>query len=173
MSYFDWLCMYACPDGYKRSDYRRLLLALYDTEFYWTLNHDENRADDGLRLRDQYEDETGELCDETGPCSLFEMFLGLSIRCDNELMYDPDSGNQVGRWFWMMLENLQLDSFVDRNFDDGRFQWIVFHFMDRNYGESGQFCPFFVHGNVHRLERMELVYQLNYYLKWRFSGDFC
>ena len=48
MSYFDWLCMVAVPDGYRRLEYSMLLNTLMETEFYWLVPRDENRARDGL-----------------------------------------------------------------------------------------------------------------------------
>ena len=173
MDYFSWLCFWAVPDGSKRRDYSQLLLALHDIPFRWSVAHDENRAGDGLQLRSIYEDETGEWCDEESPdCTLLEMFLALAIRCDTEIMYDPDDLNRADRWFWMMIENLKLDKFTDENFDYGQFLDICGQFMDRNYGKNGQNCPFWVPDLSMKMRKIELFYQMNYYLKWRFPRFF-
>ena len=63
MSYFDWLCMIDIPDGDQRVEYAKLMCVLMDTEFRWVIRRDENRALDGLELRDIYEEETGEDCE--------------------------------------------------------------------------------------------------------------
>ena len=179
MTYFDWLSMIAIPDGYKRADYIDLLLALHDVPFRWVVDRDENRAKDGLELRKMYEEDTGEWCDQYGPCTLLEMFLALAIRCDTEIMYDPDDLNRADKWFWMMAENLSMDKFISpffvhdgKNEENFEFFEIVNGFLDRNYGQKWQFCPFFVPFLSTKLEKMELYYQMNFYLKWRFPTFF-
>ena len=175
MDYFDyysWLCMWAIPDGKKRSDYSQLLRALNEEEFVWSVDHDENRAADGVALRDIYEDETGEWCDQGGPCSVLEMLLALAIRCDTEIMYDPDDLNRADKWFWMMVKNLGLDIFVDGNFVHNEFETAINRFLGRKYGKNGQFCLFPVPEMSNKFRHVELIYQLNYYLKWRFPRFF-
>lgn len=179
MNYFDWLCMWAIPDGIKRETYRELLLALYNFDFYWSIRNDENRANDGLELRNVFEEETGEGCDKSGPCSLLEMFLGLAVRCNNEFMYNPEDPKRADIWFWMMMENLGLDKIsaenaekwlkMDKNgyFMDS-FENIFIHFCDRNYGQNGQFCAFPYTKNSHKLAKTELFYHMGYYLKENF-----
>ena len=171
MTYFDWLVFIIAPDYHQRDRYTKLLLALYSTEFYWVINRDKNRAVDGLDLRDQFERETGLYCDLYGPCTVLEMFVALAIRCENELMYmyDPKAGNQTDRWFWMMLDNLGLTEFDDfSSFDEEEIDDILARFMDRNYGPKFKFCPFPVKNVPLGFEKMELVYQMNYYVKEKF-----
>ena len=171
-NYFAWLCMWAVPDGQKRSDYSELLTALNNTEFTWTVNHDENRAADGIQLRTIYEDETGEWCDQGGPCSVLEMLLALSIRCDSEIMYDPYEPNRADKWFWMMIENLGMDIFVNGSFVQDGYNSAIFRFLGRKYGKSGQFCLFPIPEMSTKFQKIELIYQMNYYLKWRFPRFF-
>ena len=171
MSYLDWLVYIVTPDYHQRDHFSKLLLALYSTEFYWVIKRDKNRAVDGLDLRDQYERETGLYCDAYGPCTVLEMLIALAIRCENELMYmyDPDAGDQTDRWFWMMLDNLELTDFSDYSgFDEEKIDDILARFMDRNYGPNLRFCPFPVSFYVPEFEKMELAYQMNYYVKEKF-----
>lgn len=171
MSYFDWLVYIVAPDYRQRDHYTKLLLALYSTEFYWVINRDKNRAADGLDMRDQYERETGLYCDAYGPCTVLEMLIALAIRCENELMYmyDPGAGNQTERWFWMMIDNLGMSRFDDyHHFDELEIDDILARFMDRNYGPDLEYCPFPVQNWVPGFEKMELAYQMNYYVKEKF-----
>ena len=172
MDYFGWLCMIGMPDERKRSRYIFLLKLLMNTEFRWILPRDENRSEDGLELRSIFEDETGEGCYYDGPCSVLEMLIALSIRCDQELMYDPEDENRADRWFWMMLENLDLTKFVDKSFDEKAVLWILSQWMDRNYSQSGCFCLFPIPKIATKFRRMELWNQLNWYLNWRFGDEF-
>lgn len=171
MDYFGWLCMIGMPDGFERSKYSSLLKTLMDTEFLWILSRDENRAEDGLEMRSLYEEETGEGCQADGPCSVLEMLIALSIRCDQELMYDPEDENRADKWFWMILENLGLTEFTDKKYDEEDVLWILSQWMDRNYGHDGRFCPFFIPKTATRFRRTELWNQLNWYLNWRFGDN--
>lgn len=172
MSYFDWLSMIAVPDGYKRCDYQKLLNALMDTEFWWVVPRDRNRAEDGLELRELYEEETGEGCEFGGPCSILEMLLALAIRCNDEIMYDPDDPKRADKWFWMMIENLELDRFVNEKFDREAVRDILEAFCGRKVDKKVSTWLFPIPKMSTSYRKMELWYQMNYYLKWRFSEYF-
>jgi len=164
-TYFDWLCERAIPDRYKRGSYQKLMLALYSEDFYWSVANDGNRAGDGEQLRVIFEEETGYECEKDGPCSVFEMMLALAINCENSIMYDPDEGDRTSVWFWEMIENLGLDGLDDWHFDIDTFDLVVRRFLDRKYDRDGYGGPFFIKGFRRDMRRIELWYQLNYYLK--------
>ena len=168
MSYFDWLCMIDMPDGDQRVEYAKLMCVLMDTEFRWVIRRDENRALDGLELRDIYEEETGEDCDFSGPCSVLEMLTALAIRCNDEIMYDPDDPKRADRWFWMMICNLKLDKNVGGFFSGTKVLSTLANFMDK----TGKNELFPVKNPPSNFYRMELWYQLNWYIMEHFGGDF-
>lgn len=174
MNYYDWLVFHVAPDYHLREQYSKLLFALYSTDFYWIIPRDKNRALDGLDLRDHFEEETGMSCDKSGPCSCFEMIFALAIRCENELMYmyDPDAGDQTERWFWMIIENLALDYYDDPYFDEDEVREILDRFMNRDYGSNLEFCAFPVSNDIPNYEKIELAYQLNYFIKEKFYQKF-
>ena len=77
--YFEWLYEFVCGERFaKEFSFRKLLVYLHSREFTYTLNMDSNRAQDGIDLRERY------YGDSTikGPCSVLEMMLALSIRCE-------------------------------------------------------------------------------------------
>lgn len=168
MSYFDWLVYYISPGRFQREQYTKLLLALYSTEFFWVLSRDKNRAEDGLELRNQFERETGEEVDIYGPCNCLELFVALAIRCENELMYDPDLGDRTDQWFWMFLDNLGLLAFDNYEFDESEIDDILYRFMARDYDKNGKYCAFPSMNYLTKLKRTELAYQMNYYMKEKF-----
>ena len=56
--YFEWLLDHICSNQrIRRKKYRRLLYHLYDRDFTWDMDMDENRYDDGMLLRDRFLDE--------------------------------------------------------------------------------------------------------------------
>ena len=173
MSYFDWLVLIIAPDYRLRSNHMELLFALYSEEFYWVVPRDRNRAEDGLELRDKYRLEMNRSHDDIydvpdGPCTCLEMFVALAIRCEKELMYNPDEGDRTWRWFWMMMENLELDLCTDDAFDYEEFDDILWHFMNRKYGPNGEYCAFPCVNFMSEMSKTELTYQLNYYIRENF-----
>ena len=93
-------------------DNRCLVSALAEVEFIWRHPMDENRANDGLELRDDYEYETGEYLDKGSglmpQCTFFEMVAALAIRCENQIMRNLSLGDRTSKWFFEFLDNLDL-----------------------------------------------------------------
>lgn len=168
MTYLDWLVFGVAPDGDQRECYSKLLFALYSTEFFWVVPRDRNRAEDGLELRSQYESATGESADICGPCNCLELFISLAVRCENELMYNPDYGDRTTVWFWMFLDNLGLLDYDSERFNDEEVDEILYRFMNREYGFRGEFCAFPSRFSAQELRKMELAYQMNFYMKENF-----
>ena len=111
----------------------------------------------------------GTLCEKQGPCSVLEMLIALAIGCENYIMYDPDEGDRTDIWFWGMIENLGLDALDDWAFNYEEFNAIIRRFLDRKYDKDGYGGPFFIENFERDMRKLELWYQLNYYLKSRFS----
>lgn len=171
MIYFDWLTEMVMPEKDVRDSYQKVLLGLYNTEFKYFVKNDGNRAEDGEQLRIMYENETGLWCNNYSACSLLEMLAGLALRCENELMYDPDEGNRTYIWFWEMLENMGLTGMDDWHFDYDRFDEIVCKLNDRTYDSDGYGGPFYIADFDYDMRKIELWYQLNYYVRSKYWGE--
>ena len=53
--YFEWIYDLVCERRYSDPvSYRKLLMYLHQTEFVYTIPKDENRADDGIKLRNRF-----------------------------------------------------------------------------------------------------------------------
>ena len=167
--YYDWLVGYVAPDYETRDIYQNVFNYLYDTDFKWFVKNDDNRAQDGLELRSTFENYTGETCDKIGECSVLEMMVALAIRCESDLMYDPDEGNRTSEWFWIMMENLKLNYLSDDVFDAGEFYTIIDRFLDHTYDPDGYGGPFYIHNFKGDMRKIELWSQLNYYLEEEYS----
>lgn len=96
----------------ERRDNAHIVLTLTNVEFVWRHPMDENRALDGLGLRDDFEYETGEYLDKSSGlppnCSMFEMLAALAIRCENQLMRNSLLGDRTSKWFFEFLDNLGI-----------------------------------------------------------------
>lgn len=159
--YFEWLYDLVCEGRYARSiSYRKLLMHLHDTEFVWSIPKDENRADDGIRLRERFVD--GNYI--YGPCSVLEMMVALALRCEENIMDDPKVGNRTRQWFWEMIVNLGLGAMTDDVYDEREVTGIVERFLDRDYDPDGKGGLFRIRDCDRDLRDVEIWYQLCWYL---------
>lgn len=135
--YFKWLIS-IIDDPYYRP-YGSLLSFLYDEEFRWdfAIPTDSARADDGIELRALYFSETydNEL-DMDEPCSVLEMLIAMSTRIERDITGEPGFDHPE-KWFWQMIENLDLLSETDRHFDEHYVTNVVGNWMARNIKPDG------------------------------------
>jgi len=164
------MCGLVSKDRYtKGRSYRKLLRELHDIDFYYRLDRDGNRFEDGIDFRYRFGYEEGHSDAEISqidvyPCSVLEMMVALAFRCDEHIMWDPEVGNQTGKWFWLMIKNLGLESYDDNHFDPITVYDIVDAFMERQYEPDGKGGLFYIKGTDKDLREVEIWYQLNLYL---------
>ena len=167
--YFDWMYQLVVDDRYSKQSYRKLFFKLHGTEFTYTIPMDGNRAEDGIDLRYRfgrehlYSDAMVASCLDDRPCSILEMMIALSIRCEEHIMDDPDVGDRTGQWFWSMLVSLGLGSMEDQKFDRYFVDETLERFLNRGYERNGEGGLFTVN-NGRDMRRTEIWYQMNYYL---------
>lgn len=167
--YFDWLCNYIRGDGFSEVlSYRKLLMHLHSTQFYYSIPRDEDRANAGVDLRWRFVCEKNynvKILDElVGPCSVLEMMVALAIYCEEHIMDDPGYGDRTGQWFWGMISNLGLGSMYDDNFDRQKIDDAVTRLLDRKYDPDGKGGLFRIRNCKHDLRQVEIFYQLCWYL---------
>lgn len=181
-TYFRWL-VDLLGDDYLRNNYRKLFEKLYSTEFVWKIPFDENRAKDGLRLRETFAEEIGEKWQKTGkngyfgaifddfrPCSVLEMLVALAQRGADDILWEPDSEDKTGQLFWEMIENLGLDIYDDFHWFEKEVEHILYDFLERKYGSNGDGNAFVLRTADPR--KMDLWLQLNrYVIESRKSGQ--
>lgn len=142
-----------------------LLKALYNKEFVWVVSNDDNRAADGLDLRDEFLHEADIMNPDPAwvhlGCSVLEMLIGLSRR----LSFEAEGGPRD--WFWTLIRNLGLFGYNDHNWI-GAVEYEVDLILEtliwRNYAPDGN-------GGLFPLERarddqrkIEIWYQMHSYL---------
>lgn len=166
--YFNWLYDIVCDEKFpKRKSFRKLLTQLHSTNFIWKINKDENRAEDGIDLRRRfamYEENPYIARILKGPCSVLEMMVALAIRCEETIMDDTCIGDRTGQWFWSMISNLGLGSMSDDNFDEIFVEEVVSRFLNREYEPDGKGGLFRIRHCHQDLRRVEIWYQLCWYL---------
>lgn len=167
--YFEWLRNKVCKNRHSdKTSFNNLFIFLHEVEFTYLIPNDDNRAEDGISLRWRFCCETGEDYDKVerfinGPCSVLEMMVALSIACE-ELMDDPQYGNRTGQWFWMMISNLGLGSMYDSRFDRSYAEGVIEKFLNREYEPNGKGGLFVIRNCDYDLRKIEIWYQLCWYL---------
>ena len=179
--YFEWLKDLVGADQQIRS-YDILLLVLHHKQFRSYVDHDENRAFDGLELRDEFLEESriGH-CDWNGvdpdlPCSVLEMMIALARRMDFETSdpYEDElSGlnDKTAYWFWEMIENLGLTEVDDDAYSE---KWakayvdsVIDALVERRYTYSGEGGLFPLDYPEEDQRDIEIWYQMSAYLAER------
>ena len=173
--YFQWLCDQVHIEQDFVS-YRLLARDLHRRPFIYSVDHDENRAGDGLELREDYMRDSGYpgYADIWGECSVFEMIVALARRMDFETS-DPydlgDTNDRMAFWFWDIMDNLGLTKFSDDVYieEDGDIMvdYIVDQLLNRNYDPDGYGGMFPLEKNVEDQRSVEIWNQMNAYLSER------
>ncbi len=144
--------------------YWNLFRVLYQKEFVWFVPNDDNRAVDGMLMRQAFAEQRGIfVTDEYWlrlGCSMLELLIAVARR----LNYEDLNERSVSFWFWHLIQNLQLhfsDAFKLplRRIDD-RLEMVIWRTYDEN-GKGGLF-PF--HRAAKDQRKVEIWYQLSAYL---------
>lgn len=169
--YFDWMYDLVCDRRYiGRLSYRKLFTFLYDKSFQFTIDLDGNRADDGIDLRYRFGVNCGYSQNviatylDDKECSVLEMLVALAIRCEENIMDDPNSGNRTCQWFWSMIRNLGLGFMTDAKFNKREADDIVERFLNHEYERNGEGGLFTVKHTIHDMRTTEIWNQAMWYL---------
>lgn len=168
--YFEWMCQLVHDESQpKNLTYTKLLRRLFETDFYYIVQMDENRGIDGvdLRYRFGYENNIDDrvIASEIDirPCSVLEMMVALSIRCEENIMCDPELGIRCYIWFWGMINNLGLICMHDDAYNERWVDAVITTLLDRSYKPNGDGGLFTVEGRGD-MRKVEIWYQMNWYL---------
>lgn len=161
-NYFEWMFDLVCENRYDDAiSYRKLLKYLHSVEFVNVMSGDIDRVEDGISLRDRFAYDTERPYSDVyyldGPCSVLEMMIALSFRCE-EIMDDPAYGNRTAQWFWRMIVNLGLGNMNDSRYDEYYVEDVINRFINRDYEMDGE-------GNIFRLRHCD--YDLRYVELWK------
>lgn len=162
--YFKWLLELIDCDA---DTYGYLMVALFKKEFYWTINADENRAEDGKLLRELFLSEkklTDKDSELSGPCSVLEMMVALARRWQSDLVSDDGSYDGFEVNFWEMIENLGLKDCTNAKFVPENVDEKLNILLDRDYFEDGRGSLFLVQNHKVDQKLVEIWYQLQGYL---------
>ncbi len=164
VKYFHWLVKQVC---FIDSDecYVLLLNHLHSTNFYAILPNDENRARDGLDIREAFYSEHSEQVPNED-CSFLEFLFALSKKMNYICAaFDEDKTKEI---FWRLLLNIDLASMSDRNYGekggDIFIDEVLNRVMDRKYEVNGYGGLFPMRKPRQNQREVEIWYQMNQYL---------
>jgi len=172
-SYFDWLCEII---NLKYEEYEILIRELYSIEYTWVRPLDEDRAEDGLILRNSYYNNTrfgGTLDDK--PCSVLEVLISLA-QSMNFILDDDDRGDRTRIWFWEMISNLGLDKYTNVQIESSYGQLnqirdICDVWMQRRFRYDGFGSPFPLRYPYEDQRDLDIIRQLNAYVLENYIVD--
>lgn len=167
--YFNWMVDVVSSNRFsKEISFNKLLMYLHNTKFRYIIQKDKNRAIDGIDLRRRFAYEHPDISGTElyldGPCTVLEMMVALSIRCEETIMDDPKLGNRTGQWFWGMVTSLGLGSMMDDRFDRAYVENVINKFLNREYLPDGRGGLFTVRNCKKDLRSVEIWYQMCWYL---------
>lgn len=165
--YLSWLYsqVASVKTRHRHRTFWNLFRQMHETIFVAIVPHDENRIADGRDLRYEWlrenEDEQGDPEWMRAPCSMLELFIVLS----RALSFEMD--DKMEPWFWHLMEELDLEQFNDRNYNESA-QEVITNTLDRviwrQYEPNGQGGLFPLRDSARDQRKVELWYQLNAYL---------
>lgn len=169
--YFHWMCqLVSAQRNSKGRSYHKLLRFLHSVDFYCTVPMDVNREADGIDLRyrfgyeKSYSDPMVAAFLDDRPCSILELMIALAIRCEENIMDDPDIGDRTSRWFWDMIKSLGLKGMDDDNFNEVYVDKVIKRFLNRTYKKNGEGGLFTIHHSKRDLRAVEIWNQMCWYL---------
>lgn len=168
-TYFDWLKIQV--EFFDISiPHNQLLRRLYQNTFIPMIERDQNRAYDGIALRDEapkllVPEETINTIDS--PCSFLEFLIGLARRM-NYIYARPDE-DRTQDCFWTLLRNLGLDELDDSRYSDfvvadEMVDAAVSRVNERTFETNGYGGLFpLEHPRINQ-RNVEIWYQMNQYM---------
>ena len=177
--YFRWLCglVGIATPGHN---YWSLAVQMHAKEFIWTVPNDDNRDEDGKKLRSEFLDDTDFRCPSCnlgirygchacldGPCSILEMLIALAFRMEY-ILSDPSKGDVTSDYFWEFVKNLGLERFTDEDYSDRLGLTTVNRILDklveRDYKANGEGGIFPLKRVTKDHRKVEIWYQMMAYI---------
>ena len=164
--YFNWIEKLISNDEIEASDYRKLLLFLNDISFSYIIPMDDNRIADGIDLRYRFGYETKVSYAQVAKyldiksASVLEVMVALSLRIEEQFI----DGDDVGKWFWIMINNLGLGNYKDLYFNKAEVDRIVKKFIERDYRKNGSGGLFITNDVNKDMRNIEIWDQMHLYL---------
>lgn len=160
-TYFEWLAdKVTYFDGPDHDD---LLYLLHTIPYVAVISKDEDRAIDGLNLRNEYlEKYGGSIGLDNTPCTFLEFLVALAIRMN--FIYARLDEDRTADCFWTMLQNAGIMKYEDYEFSEDYIRGAVERVIYRTYEQNGEGGLFPINEPRANQRNVEVWYQMNQYL---------
>lgn len=156
--YFRWLI--GKLDKHMVKKYSSLLMHLFKDTFIENSNvpMDVNRARDGIALRKRFISENEYFGDseleiiQYEDCSWLEMLIALAERIDDQMMFDMNLGNRTDKWFWLIINQMDLSQFDEKNYVYDQIKRKLNKLIRREYENDGKNGIFKCNRDVRKIE---------------------
>lgn len=164
--YLEWLYKLVSSNKEREGPRSRwqLLHHIHGIPFSWFVPNDDNRAEDGKELREEFIYEAGVNVEESWldlECSMLEVLLALARRAAFESSEPPDE------WFWKLIENINLLGLIDRYYDrdaQSQIDEAINRVLMRTYTRDGHGGLFPLRQARRDQRKVEIWYQMASYL---------
>ncbi len=168
LKYLIWRCRLE-----KYVKYGTLFKTLHNIDFYYIIDRDDNRDEDGYDLRNDYKipKEFVSMREEfySRKTSVFEMLIALSIRVNDEIIGDP-SDEHPEYFFIEMLDNLFGSLKRNNHLNDQNYIIdIVNKWLNRDFRDDGFGSPFPVTHDLRDQTKLEIWDQMMSYINENFE----
>lgn len=139
--YHNWLIsLIDTPDKEFSRNYSVLMTILDMIEYKWKNPKDENRALDGIELRNRFSDELGDKYSfrRFMPCTILECFVALFTRYSDTILVEDGDPSVAPELFFDALEGLGLLEFDDSHIDEEKILDILHLFVTGKIGIFGE-----------------------------------
>lgn len=164
--YFNWLVNKVGGESAVH-----LLSILFEIDFYGVMPNDDNRVEEGTKLRSLFTKEKGLDPDyewiNCGTCTVLEVIIGLAGEI--VLMCPEDDEYSLSRWFSELIDNLDFPN-LESGSDKTAYRLyknsvidIVYKWLDRDYSADGRGGLFPMKNSLKDQRFVELWYQMNGY----------
>ena len=164
-TYFNWLYSKVASIDVASTPsitYYKLFRALHKTEYAWLVSGDDNRAAEGVYLRNDFLRESqlgGDALWPYVPCSVLEMLIALAQGASENTDFSTRT------WFWIMLENLGLNHMSDNHLGvRAVVEEVLDTFIWRTYDEYGRGGLFPLDDTERDQREVEVWYQFSEYV---------
>lgn len=185
--YFEWLIESIDPEHKIGDFYRPVYEILYSTDFRWFKKYsdDENRAKDGIYLRNDFKDSSRKFRDDlrkefsaidydggdvqkehwyyAKPASCMEVLISIGRRIEYNYLAIPGEEN-VPKWFWIFVTNLGLGvnnrMISNQNYIHHRIQ----KWLNRRYERNGEGGIFVTNSSRFDMPKLSLREQMNIFV---------
>lgn len=167
--YLEWLykeAVGATRDANPARSFWQIAKQLYSIPFEWFVGNDDNRAEDGKCLRDEFVAENDiqdvDIDWMELDCSMLEMLIAISRRASFE------SSGEPGDWFWHFLRTMGIDHYSDLRYN-AHAKAEIAHKVEiiiyRKYGRNGDGGLFPLRNAPKDQRKAELWEQMAFYLR--------